>query len=209
MELSDLRKTWRRRYLPGMRISRSSEYVAEKGGNIGDSAESLRQVRRGALVEVRNRPCRLLERTSISIKKFIDYCREHSVVAAIVESYKNPETKRAAADNLRGMLSTMQNAAVQALVNPTQELFYMLRRLPVGAVAGTYCSQISRCCVNEGEADLPGANTLLTRVSAYNEKLKQLQIHDRPVSLSESIHLVVPRKKFGEVAMDVWRGDLA
>lgn len=126
---------------------------------------------------------------------FVDYGRAFSVDADLVERYKNKETKRAAADELMAkILTEIQNVTVQAPDHSTQELFYMLRRLYVADSQRELSLEqkvaISRgfaSCFNKGDADLPEVKALLSRVSAYNEKLKQFQIHDRRVSLGESI----------------------
>lgn len=127
---------------------------------------------------------------------FVDYGEAFEVDYRLVELYRDPRTKRAAADELMAQILTAVKAVtVQAPNHNTQELLYMLRRLYVADDARdmsldrkvAITRALARCFIDTGDRDLPQVKALLDRVAVYNETLKQLRIHDRRVSLGETI----------------------
>jgi len=126
---------------------------------------------------------------------FVDYGQPFEIDPALVERYRNPATKREAAEELMGQILTAVKAVtVQAPDHKTQELLFMMRRLYVADGVSLSLEDkvaitrgLASCFIDRGDRDLPQVKELLRRVSAYNEKLKQFQIHDRRVSMGDTV----------------------
>ncbi|KAJ8606503.1 hypothetical protein CTAYLR_005899 [Chrysophaeum taylorii] len=126
---------------------------------------------------------------------FVDYGEPFEIPQKLIDEYKDPATKRHAADQLmQQILTAVKAVTVQAPDHNTQELLYMLRRLYVADDASLSIDQkvaitrgFASCFLDKGDYERPEVKALLARVSDYNEKLKQYKIHDRRVSLGDTL----------------------
>mmetsp|Transcript_14897 Transcript_14897/g.48607 ORF Transcript_14897/g.48607 Transcript_14897/m.48607 type:complete len:699 (+) Transcript_14897:83-2179(+) len=127
---------------------------------------------------------------------FVDYGEPFEVKKEFVEMYKAGDKRAAGAALLDEILTAVKAVTVQAPDHKTQELLYMLRRLFVTEDHKLTIDRkvaITRGIARAFEADkhLPQVQDLVKRVSRYNEKLKQYNLHDRRVALGGANEAVI------------------
>ena len=127
---------------------------------------------------------------------FVDYGEPFEVRKDLVEKYQRGDKREAGAALLDEILTAVKAVTVQAPDHKTQELLYMLRRLFVADDHKLTIDRkvaITRGIARAFESDkhLPQVQDLVTRVSQYNEKLKQYNLHDRRVALGGANEAVI------------------